>query len=461
MQLSPNYSTRQVFSNELEDSLAEYILTCSRSGYGLTSLEIRQFAYQLAQAYALQTIPKSWHVNLRAGEDWFVGYMSRHKNLSARKPEQCSVARAMAFNKTNIANYFEKLEDVINRNPNFANGSRIYNLDETGTSTVGVIKKMKIIGEKGAKQIHQIKSAERGVLVTTCCIIGANGCVLPPVMVFPRAKFKRSMTINAYPGTLGLATKNGWMTAEIFVQAIRHFIKCTNSSKENPTLLILDNVASHLSIDVINLCRENGVILFTLPPHTTHKTQPLDVGVFGPFQTAYSRAYHNWTVAHPGEVCTIYDIAALVNDAICKAAIPSNIFSAFRATGIYPFNKDIFSDLDFAPSQVTENPPPNQQQAIDLQVETQRFRRSEELVDGPEHSVSHSAIVVTPKKIRPLPKAKPKEVTRKPREKGKCRVATDSAEKHEIQEKHNLKTKKEEEKEAKKRKKSVEICKIF
>lgn len=186
MSLSPNYSARQVLSKDLEDSLAGYIIECSRIGYELTSIEIRNFAYKLALVNNIQNIPNSWKAYLRAGEDWFLGFMSRHKSLSARKPEQCSVARAMAFNKTNIANYFEKLNEVIKRSPNFANGSRIYNLDETGTSTVGVIK-MKIIGEKGIKQIHQIKSAERGVLITTCCIIGANGSVLPPVMIFSRA----------------------------------------------------------------------------------------------------------------------------------------------------------------------------------------------------------------------------------------------------------------------------------
>lgn len=212
------------------------------------------------------------------------------------------------------------------------------------------------------------------------------------------------MVINAYPGTLGLSTKNGWMTAVIFVQVIRHFIKGTNSSNENVTLLILGNVSSHLNIEVIDLCRENGVILFTLPPHTSHRTQPLDVGVFGPFQTAYSKAYHNWTVTHPGQVCTIYDIASLVNDALGKAAIPSNIFSAFKATGIYPFNKDIFSDSHFAPSQVTENSPQEKQQSDNLQTEAQTCQGLEERVNNPEQSVGQSTLV-TPRKIRPIPKA--------------------------------------------------------
>ncbi|KAK3932377.1 Pogo transposable element with KRAB domain [Frankliniella fusca] len=452
LSLSPNYATRQVFSKEIEDSLAGYVLECGHMGYGLTANDIRKFALQLAEANNIPNIPKAWKEKKEAGEDWFKGFMARHPHLTARKPEQCSIARAMAFNKENISRYFDKLEEVLKRHPSFSNGSRVYNLDETGTTTVGETKKMKVICEKGVKQVNQIKSAERGTLVSTCCIIGANGTMLPPVMVFPRVKFTNNMVINAYPGTLGLATKNGWMIAEIFVKVIEHFIQHTQSSKENPTLLILDNVSSHLTIEVVDLCRKHGVVLFTLPPHTTHKTQPLDVAVYGPFQAAYSRAYHNWTIAHPAEVCSIYHIAGLVNEALCKAGTPANIFSAFRATGIHPFNNDIFKDVEFVPSNVTDNPnpPPLNNEEVDgtdghvgLNSEVEQQEDDPGLPDNSQTT----PVITTPRKVRPLPKAQPKATTRKPREKGRCRVATDTPEKNQIEEKAEAKKKKEEEKE--------------
>lgn len=458
--ISPGYNTKQVFTAELEAKLAEYIVERSQLGYGLTAFQIRQFAYEYAMANN-SNIPGCWTVNKRAGEDWFGGFMRRHPNLSARKPEQCSVARAMAFNKQNIENYFVKLEAVLKRHENFRNGSRVFNLDETATTTVGEMKKVKVIGEKGVKQLHQIKSAERGILVTTCCIICASGAVIPPVMVFPRVKFTNHMTTNAYPGTLGLATKRGWMMSEVFVDVVKHFIRCTGSTKENPSLLILDNVQSHLSIEAIDLCRDKGVTLFTLPPHTTHKTQPLDVGLFGPFQTAYSRAYNSWTVSHPGQVCSIYEIAGLVNEALSKAATPANIFSAFKATGIFPFNNNIFSDVEFVPSTVTQKDPP-EVNPPDNNAESQPDEDDPpplpappplpEPVPLPAASTAEAEpTIVTPRKIVPLPKAKPKERTRKPREKGRCRVATDSAEKNEIEEKSKAKKQRDEEAENRKK----------
>jgi hypothetical protein len=55
-----------------------------------------------------------------------------------------------------------------------------------------------------------------------------------------------------------------------------------------PILLIYDGHGSHNTIELIKLARENNIVLFCLPPHTTHKLQPLDVGVFGPFQRAWA-----------------------------------------------------------------------------------------------------------------------------------------------------------------------------
>ena len=168
------------------------------------------------------------------------------------------------------------------------------------------------------------------------------------------------MIINAFPGTLGLANTNGYMTKESFVDVINHFVKCTGSSKENPTLLLIDNVETHLSGAAIDLCREHGVTLFTFPPHTTHKLQPLDVGIFGPFKTYYDAAINAFLVSNPAVPITIYHIAGFVKEAFYKSATPANIIASFQKPGIIPFNKSVFQDCDFIMSKVTEKSNQNQ-----------------------------------------------------------------------------------------------------
>lgn len=63
---------------------------------------------------------------------------------------------------------------------------RIWNLDETGLTTVQNPKK--IISPKGVKQIGKATSAERGQLVTLIACINAIGNHIPTMLIFPRVE---------------------------------------------------------------------------------------------------------------------------------------------------------------------------------------------------------------------------------------------------------------------------------
>lgn len=78
--------------------------------------------------------PKSWEKHQAAGVDWCKGFMKRHP-LSLRKPEGCSYARNTCFNRHHVNTFFDNMEKVMQENPKLVDGSRIFNLDETGTTT--------------------------------------------------------------------------------------------------------------------------------------------------------------------------------------------------------------------------------------------------------------------------------------------------------------------------------------
>ncbi|KAI4471981.1 hypothetical protein MML48_1g03082 [Holotrichia oblita] len=133
------------------------------------------------------------------------------------------------------------------------NPSRIYNLDETSTTTVQNPKE--IIAEKGIKQVSSSTSGEREILVTTGAIICAVGTFFPPAIIFPRKFFKQHMLHGSPHGTLGLANPSAWLTSELFPKVMDHFISLSHSTKENPSLLIYDNLDAHLSIEVVDKAR--------------------------------------------------------------------------------------------------------------------------------------------------------------------------------------------------------------
>ena len=83
--------------------------------------------------------------------------------------------------------------------------------------------------------------------------------------------------------------------------------------------------------------------------------QPLDVSVFGPLKKLVASVQGSW-ISNPGKTMCIYDLPSIVKDAWPRAAVPINISKGFEASGILPFNPDIFTEADFAPSFVTDRP---------------------------------------------------------------------------------------------------------
>lgn len=197
-----NYSTKKIFSDDLEEKLCEYILRCADLGYGLTRQQCCEIAYKTALHNNVK-VPQSWIDKKQAGIEWLFGFFRRHPNLSVRKPEACSLARATAFNRHTVEMFYNNLDNVRQRHPNFSNGSRLFNLDETSAQTVQK-NPPKIVAQKGKKQVYQNTSAERGTLVTTCMFVNALGLLYPPIMAFPRVHYKPYMIAGGYPGTLGL-----------------------------------------------------------------------------------------------------------------------------------------------------------------------------------------------------------------------------------------------------------------
>ncbi|KAH9628549.1 hypothetical protein HF086_001156 [Spodoptera exigua] len=169
--LTPNYSVNQVFSEDQELILKQYYIKCANLLYGLSVKDCRQVAYEMAKINGIK-MPKTWIDNQLAGVDWLRGFRQRHQDLTWRKPEACSLARASAFNRETVNHFYNNLEEVIKRHPAFSDGTRIYNLDETGTTTVQ--KTQRVIATKGRRNLWKVTSSEKGTLVTTCNIISAG-----------------------------------------------------------------------------------------------------------------------------------------------------------------------------------------------------------------------------------------------------------------------------------------------
>ncbi|KAK4874769.1 hypothetical protein RN001_014129 [Aquatica leii] len=116
----------------------------------------------------------------------------------------------------------------------------------------------------------------------------------------------------------------------------------------------------------------------------------------------------------PGKPFSIYEVAECVGFAHQKALTPSNIINAFKKCGIYPFGDNVFTDIDFLPSAVTDRVfteetdnngtqlglPKNSSSALDI---LSTNKDAEKNTEGGNNS---NSIFKSPEEFRGFPKAK-------------------------------------------------------
>jgi len=442
---------KAVFPFEMENDLANHIKLLADMFHGLSVQKCCTLAYEFALHNKLN-IPDSWAKNGKAGTDWWLAFRSR-QHLAVRSPEPTSFARASAFNRPVVNQFYDNLATVMDANQ--FQPEDIYNCDETGCTTVQSPKQ--VVTEQGRKQVGSITSSERGELVTVVYTVSASGNVIPPLFIFPRVNYKDHFIRGAPPGSIGCATRSGWINEDVFLEYLRHIMKNTRCSPDHKILVIMDNHESHISLKAIDLAKANGIVLLTIPPHTSHRLQPLDRSVYGPFKGAYNRAMDGWLRSNPGKTVTIYDIPSLVNEAQMSAFIPRNVLSGFQCTGIYPFNRELFSDIEFAPAVTTDHD-------IEIEQPTEEGATSQPNSNVPEKVTETdptmsettcctspmtsrnlpgtSGSYVSPAALLPIPKADARKKTSKGRKRGRTKILTNTPVREEIASAIKMKQKK-------------------
>lgn len=340
-----------VLGDEFENALVQHAIKLQHMLFGLSTTDIRQLAFELAERQKI----KHPFQNDKAGKTWLRGFLKRHPDLAIRSPEPTSLARAVGFNKPSVDNFFHLYKSELEKE--LYTADRIYNMDETGLTVVH--QPGKVLAQRGQKQVGKLTSGEKGQTVTVICAVSAAGSYVPPMLIFKRKRMVDILLRGSPPGSVGACSENGWITNELFVKWLDHFIKHVKPSLNNRVLLILDGHSSHKSLSAIELARSNGIVMICLPPHTTHKMQPLDRTIYGPLKTSYNAECDKWMVTNAGQRISPYDLSGLFGSSYLRTATMDKAISGFKCSGLWPYNPDVFSADDFIASLVTDEPDPS------------------------------------------------------------------------------------------------------
>ena len=132
----------------------------------------------------------------------------------------------------------------------------------------------------------------------------------------------------------------GYSNDELGLEWLRHFERYSARRQVGVYRLLLDGYGSHCTMEFITFCDDHKIVPFCLPPHSTHLLQPLDVVVFQPYKHYHAEAVDSVTRAGCPDFNKLEFLAAITS--IRRQAFkPSTIVSAFRKTGLIPYNPEI------------------------------------------------------------------------------------------------------------------------
>ena len=199
-----------------------------------------------------------------------------------------------------------------------------------------------MLARRGSRSVHSIEPDQREHL-SVLSYINASGGHIPNFYILKGIYFREDYIANCEDGAVMGMQPNAWMTRWLFESWISHFIECLKRGPgidlQNRHVLILDGHNSHVTLEVVRISMESGLDIVSLPSHTSHALQPLDVSCFKSFKTAFRKIRDRWSLRNKTKAVDKRTLCEWTSQALQTALTPKNIMSGFRATSIWPLDR--------------------------------------------------------------------------------------------------------------------------
>lgn len=325
-----------VLSPEEEAVLIDRLGVCSDWGYPVDSLTLRLLVKEYLDRQGKQV--RKFKNNM-PGPDFVVSLLRRHKTFVSNRMCQNIKRSRAAVSPEMINSYFNELEKELNGVP----PCNIINYDETNLCDDP--GKRKLIFRRGCKYPERIMNSSKASTSVMFAASG-DGKMLPPYVVYKAQHMYTSWTERGPKNSRYNRTKSGWFDSYCFADWVETIAIPFLKNLEGPKFLIGDNLASHLSLDVIKLCTDNQIRFIFLPSNSTHLTQPLDVAFFRPMKAAWRRILEEWkSESGKGESSVPKDKFPGLLKKLCDTLEERNVISGFKKCGIVPLCRKKVLDM--------------------------------------------------------------------------------------------------------------------
>lgn len=326
------HKAQQKLTPEEEAAIKKSLFTLAQWGWPATIRYLRSLATEVLRS-------RGDHRPL--GQHWYKNFLTRHSDLKPIWSRNLDQSRKDAADHSTLQKWFELYNTMCARY-----GIPVedrYNMDEKGFMK-GIGDNGKVIIPVSEKEAWSTQPGNRDWVSVISCI-NAESYSVPGFVIFKGSQIQHSWFGNQIDNrTVIQVSPNGWTDCQIALEWLKHFNTYTKPRiQAKYRLLILDGHISHVSLPFIQYCEQEDIIAICLPPHSTHILQPLDVGLFSPLSKAYKQQISDHALFGASRITN--DQFLTFFDRACKSAFAAkNIRSAWKATGLQPFNPQLILD---------------------------------------------------------------------------------------------------------------------
>ena len=282
----------------------------------------------------------------RVGKCWTDRFIARRQELKTRFNRVYDYQRGLCEDSAIIEPWFQLVANM--RAKYGILDCDLYNFDETGFMMGMICSRMVVTRSDRVGKPKAIQPGNRE-WATAICSIASDGYVVPPFLVV-QGRFHLASWYSEHqiPDNWAVkTTKNGWTDNETGLQWLHHFDKHTKSRRRGAyRMLVLDGHESHVNVQFEDYCKEKNIITLCLPPHSSHLTQPLDVGCFSVLKKTYGAEIEHFIKAQITHIAKP-DFFVAFKAAFHRTFTRENVLGGFRGAGIVPYDPQaVLSKLD-------------------------------------------------------------------------------------------------------------------